>query len=253
MVFQGRFEGKVAVVTGGASGIARAIATRYVAEGGKVAIFDTQEELMKEVVAGLGEEKALGIVCNTACKKQVQSAVDQVVARFGTIDTLFNVAAIPCRNNFLDIEEAQFEECWNVNVKGYMNCSQAVCTFMKDHGVKGSVVNFNSISAYLIDDYSVGYSVTKGASWAMTRAMAIGLMGYGIRVNSVSPGFTKTPLTKHTWSNPEKAAAAIGRIPLKRAAEPEEQAACALFLASDDASFVYGHDLICDGGIYVKN
>ena len=253
MIFKDRFKDKVAVVTGGASGIARAIATRFVAEGGKVAIFDIQEALMAEVVAELGNENAIGLLCNTADKQQVKDATAKVVERFGTIDTLFNVAAIPCRNNFLDIEDEQFDECWSVNVKGYMNCAQVICGFMKDNGVHGSVVNFNSISTYLIDDYSVGYSITKGASWSMTRAMAIGLMPYGIRVNSVSPGFTKTPLTKHTWSNPEKAGPVIARIPLKRAAEPEEQAACALFLASDDASFVYGRDLICDGGIYVKN
>ena len=253
MVLNGRFAGKVAIVTGGASGIARAIATRYVEEGGKVAIFDIQEAALQSICRELGEENAMGIVCDVSDRLSVEAAVQKVTEHYRTIDTLFNVAGIPCRNDFLDITDEQFQRCYHVNVKGYMNMSQAVGNFMKQHHVHGSIVNFNSISAYLIDNYSVGYSVTKGATLAMTRAMAIGLMGYGIRVNSVSPGFTETPMTEHTWSNEEKHRAVLERTPLKRGAKPEEQAACALFLASDDASFVYGHDLICDGGIYVKN
>lgn len=253
MILKDRFQGKTAIVTGGASGIARKISERFVAEGGRIAVFDVQEEAEKALCHNLGDDLARAFVCNVADRACVEDAVNRACEFLGHIDCLFNVAGLPCRNCFLDITDEQFERCFSVNVKGYLNMSRAVGKQMKEQGTGGAIVNFNSISAYLIDDYSVGYTITKGATLSMTRAMAIGLMPYGIRVNGVSPGFTETPMTEHTWSDPEKHKFVLNRIPLGRGARPEEQAACALFLASDDASFVYGHDLICDGGVYIKN
>ena len=162
MILKDRFQGKTAIVTGGASGIARKISERFVAEGGRIAVFDVQEEAEKALCHNLGDDLARAFVCNVADRACVEDAVNRACEFLGHIDCLFNVAGLPCRNCFLDITDEQFERCFSVNVKGYLNMSRAVGKRMKEQGTGGAIVNFNSISAYLIDDYSVGYTITKG-------------------------------------------------------------------------------------------
>ena len=249
----GRLDGKVAAVTGGASGIGEATVRRFVAEGARVAFADRDGPrgacIAGEIVAAGGE--ALFVEARLDRETEAAAFIRRAVNHFGRLDILVNNAAIRLYNRVTEASEESWDAIWAVNVKGYAFCARAAIPFLRRSG-KGSIVNIASNSAVIASRNAVQYDATKAAVTGLTRAMALDHAEEGIRVNALCPGPTFTPFH-------QRRAAAAGQTDsfeeefgrstmLGRAARPGEIAACVLFLASDDASFVTGTCLFADGG-----
>lgn len=252
-IIEGRFSDRVGIVVGGASGIARAIAKRFVAEGGTAVIFDVNEEGGKAVVEEIQAEGGPGSVefvkCDIADTDEIREAVAYVTGKYGHVDHLFNMAAITLRKHILDIEPEEFDQVMNVNVRGQAFMTQAVVRDMIEKGIKGTVVYATSRDAHRASDHNPCYCISKSAILQLMRSNAIDFGRHGIRVNSLAPGFTITPFVAASVADPALYKQCTQSIPMGRAGEPEEQAAVALWLASDDASYMNGADVNCDGGV----
>jgi NAD(P)-dependent dehydrogenase (short-subunit alcohol dehydrogenase family) len=244
-----RFEGRVLLVTGGASGLGAAVGRRFTAEGGRVAVVDRDEEKAQAVAAELDGAIALGV--DVAAEDAVERGVDQAAQHFGSIDCLFNAAG---HAEFGPIEEWSFER-WQrmmtVHVGGtFLFCRQVV-PIMRKRGA-GAIVNVASVAAVTAQSGNAPYGAAKGAILAFSRQLARDVAPE-IRVNTVAPGRTRTgmtePLMVERAGSVEQGSAMFGQGNLqKRVAEPEEIAAPVCFLLSDEASFVTGTLLTVDGG-----
>ena len=247
-----RLNDKVAVVTGGARGIGLAIARRFVQEGARVVLADIDER------AGSLEAKRLGasarfVACDVADAAQVARMVDAARTAFtGDVDILVNNAGIVHDAEFLDLKEEDFDRVLRVNLKGYFLASQAVGRRMVEQiraGRKpGTIVNLSSINAVVAIGNQVPYCVTKGGIAQLTRSTALALAPHGIRVNAIGPGSVMTEMLAAVASDIEARRRMMSRTPLMRFAEPEEVASVAVFLASDDASYMTGETVTVDGG-----
>jgi NAD(P)-dependent dehydrogenase (short-subunit alcohol dehydrogenase family) len=249
-----RLEDNVAIITGGGTGIGEATCERFAQEGARVAIFDvdlTSAEKTAERLRGGGYE-AVAIRVDVAKEATIVEGVRQVIDRWGKIDILVNNAGIPGANKFT--HEATVEE-WDlvfaVNARGPFLCSKHVLPHMMA-AKRGSIVNFSSIYGLIGNDDLPPYHATKGAVLMMTKTDAICYAPYGIRVNCVHPGSTKTPLfLKAGETYPGGFDHYIEMMSAKHPltlGEPVDVANCVLFLASDEARFVTGASLVCDGG-----
>ena len=246
-----KLNGKVAVVTGGARGIGLAIAKRYVAEGAKVVIADV------DMAAGEAAARTLGGTCrfratDVGDAQQAQNLVNDAIATFGALDILVNNAGIVHSADFLDIKEADFDRVLRVNLKGAFLVGQAAARRMVDQ-VKagqppGAIVNMSSVNAVLAIPNQVPYCVSKGGIAQLTKVMALSLAPHGIRVNAIGPGSIMTDILKSVATDREAKRRLLARTPLGRIGEPDEIAAIALFLASDDARYVTGQTVYADGG-----
>ncbi len=242
--------GKVGIVTGGASGIGEATAREFAAGGAAVAILDVNGEAGEKVAAAL---RALGGAASfhevdVADSEACQAAVRAIVAEYGRVDCLVNNAASFLTKG-LDATTADWERVLGTNVRGYANMAQACAEPMRDSG-GGAIVNLSSISGHVAQPNRWTYNASKGAILALTRCMALDLAPYGIRVNTVSPGWTWTPeVAKAAVGGREKWEPVWGRFSiLRRLGEPREVARAILFLCSDDASLITGAELPVDGG-----
>jgi NAD(P)-dependent dehydrogenase (short-subunit alcohol dehydrogenase family) len=249
-----RLEDKVAIITGGGTGIGEATCERFAQEGARVAIFDVDlasAEKTAERLRGGGYE-AVAIRVDVTKEDTIAEGVRQVFDRWGKIDVLVNNAGIPGANKFT--HEATVEE-WDlvfaVNARGPFLCSKHVLPHMMA-AKRGSIVNFSSIYGLIGNDDLPPYHATKGAVLMMTKTDAICYAPYGIRVNCVHPGSTKTPLfLKAGETYPGGFDHYIEMMSAKHPltlGEPVDVANCVLFLASDEARFVTGASLVCDGG-----
>ncbi len=250
----GRLDGKVAAVTGGASGIGEATVRRFVEEGARVAFADRDGPrgacIVEQIEAAGGH--ALFVEARMDREAEAADFIRRAAEHFGQLDILVNNAAIRLYHRVTEASEESWDTIWAVNVKGYAFCAKAAIPFLRQ-SAKGSIVNIASNSAVIASRNAVQYDTTKAAVTGLTRAMARDHAEEGIRVNALCPGPTFTPFH-------QQRAAAAGKTPrvfkeefgrstmLRRAAMPEEIAACVLFLASDDASFVTGTCLFADGG-----
>lgn len=250
---KGRVEGKVAIVTGGAQGIGAATAIRLAEEGAHVVIFDILDkgrDVAKEVEA-LGTKGAFMKVDLTS-EKAVSGAIAEVVKNFGTVDILVNNAATPGVNKLVhEMSEQEWDTVFNVNVKGtFFTTKHVLPTMMRKKA--GSIVNFSSIYGLIGSADLPAYHATKGAVLLMTKTDAICYAPYGIRVNAVHPGSTKTELflqAADTWPDGREAyLAMMGEKHPLTLGEPVDVANCVLFLASDESRFVTGSSVVCDGG-----
>jgi NAD(P)-dependent dehydrogenase (short-subunit alcohol dehydrogenase family) len=235
-------EGSVAIITGGGSGIGKACALAMAKEGARVAVFDSAAESGKEHDAGYFR-------VDVSSDAQVRSAVADVMARFGRIDILHNNAGISIRYPAHAQEEEGWQRCMDVNLKGVFLCSKHVIPHMQEHG--GSIINTSSVTGITGVRNRAAYSATKGAIVALTRNMALDYARYGIRVNCVCPGFTRTPLAEALLRDPEKEQRLIRMHPLGRLGEAEDIANAVVFLASELASWITGQALAVDGGFSV--
>lgn len=251
--FDGRFDGKVAVITGGANGIGRATAIRYVAEGGKVAIIDIDEACGKTLLDELGTDKCLFIKGDTTDYAAMEAAAEQIVAHYGRIDSLVNCAATTYRKALLD-EDWDFDEykrVMEINLNGVLYTTRAMVRKMIDLKIAGSILLFSSMNEHLASSANPTYVISKGGISTMVKTLAVSFAPYNIRINVLAPGFTDTPFVAPTMADKSKLDVYTHNIPLRRIDHANEQAACALFLISDDASYVTGTELVADGGTTV--
>lgn len=244
----GRLSGKVALVTGGASGIGKATALRFAEEGAAIAIWDLNAERGTETaaqVAALGV-KAHFYAVNTMFLADVTAAAAAVVADFGQIDILINNAGITRDATLLKMTEEQFDAVIDVNLKGVFNCTKAVAPYMVERQY-GRIVSAASVVALYGNFGQTNYVATKSGVIGMTKVWARELGKKGITANAIAPGFIATEMVE---TIPEKVMAdIIGKTPVGRFGKPEDIANAYLFLASDEASFVNGVTLSVDGGI----
>ena len=240
-----RFSGRVAVITGGASGIGLAIARRFVAEGGRVVANDIAPERVAALATELGQS---GIVMQGDVTREDDVALlfATVLDRYGAVDASFHVAGANRPGYIARMVEADWDFTVNLCLKGVMFAMKHAAQAMLRTG-RGAMVNIASLNAHVPMHAGAAYSAAKAGVEMLTKNGALELTPSGIRVNAILPGLVQTPLTRRHFDNPDTHAAFMARIPQGRAAQPEEIAAPALFLASDDASYVSGASLLVDG------
>ena len=241
-----RFEDKIAVVTGAANGLGKAMVTRLVDEGAKVAARDIELDKMLEEYAG--NDNVLPVYCDVSNYAVVNEAVAKVVEKWGRIDCAFANAGIIGRKSLLDSTEEDWLRVINTNLNGCFYVDQAVLRVMVDQGIKGSVVNTSSIASQVVSTNTGAYSASKGGVTQLTKFAALEMAPYGIRVNAIGPGTSVTRITEGTRFNEERNKKFLSNIPMGRYGEPEEAASLALYLASDDASYITGVTVLEDGG-----
>jgi NAD(P)-dependent dehydrogenase (short-subunit alcohol dehydrogenase family) len=244
----GRLEGKVALITGGDSGIGRAVAVLFAREGAEVAILYLNEGEDARETVGLVEregQRCLAIAGDVGDPSFCHAAVQRVVDQFGRLDVVVNNAAEQHpKSELTDITPEQLDRTFRTNIYGYVYIVQAALPHLRSGA---TIVNTSSVTAYRGSPELIDYSATKGAIVTFTRSLATALIGRGIRVNGVAPGPIWTPLIPSTFP-PEKVASFGSQVPMKRAGQPNEVAACHLFLACEDSSYINGAFLHPNGG-----
>jgi 3-oxoacyl-[acyl-carrier protein] reductase len=246
-----RFDGRVAVVTGSARGIGAATAKRFAEEGAAVAVLDLDQEAAEKSAAELGASSAMGVACNVSDAASVEAAVGTVVEQLGKIDVLVNNAGVTRDNLLFKMTEDDWDTVMSVHLRGSFLMSREVQKHMVA-AKYGKIVNLSSVSA-LGNRGQANYSAAKMGLQGFTRTLAIELGPLGINVNAIAPGFIVTDMTDATARRvgvePEEfRKAAAERSPVRRVGYPEDIAAAAAFLCSDEASFITGQTLYVDGG-----
>lgn len=256
-----RLEDRIAVVTGAAQGIGAACARAFAAEGARVVVSDVNEDAGAALVRTIAADGGQARFCraDVAAAADAERLVRFAVETFGALDVLVNNAGIVHAADFLDLAEADFDRVLRVNLKGPFLCGQAAARQMatqppRAHGQRGVIVNMSSVNAVLAIANQVPYTVSKGGVNQLTKVMAMSLAPHGIRVVGIGPGSIATEMLKTAVLTNEAAKARIlSRTPLGRLGEPEEVARVAVFLASDDASYLTGTTLYPDGGRLALN
>jgi NAD(P)-dependent dehydrogenase (short-subunit alcohol dehydrogenase family) len=245
----GRLDGKVAVITGAASGIGRASARRFAAEGALVCVADLADEPGKQVADELG---GLYVHADVTDPAEVERMYQQAAERFGGIDVLFNNAGIspPDDVSVLDTSLEAWRRVQDVNLTSVFLCCQKGIPYLLRRG-GGSVVNTASFVAVMGAATSqISYTASKGGVLALSRELGVQFARDGVRVNALCPGPVNTPLLQELFAkDPERAARRLVHLPMGRFAEAEEIAAAACFLASDDASYITASTFLVDGGL----
>ena len=242
----GELSGRVALVTGGASGIGLATAEVMLREGARVLLADRDGAAAEAAARRLGEG-AMGAAADVTAQADVEAVVSMAVQRLGGLDVLVNSAGIVSKHRFLDLPVDDWRDMLDVHLTGTFLCTQAAARHMVDAG-GGAVVNISSIAAELGNPLAVHYATAKGGIRMFTRSTAVSLAGHGVRVNAVGPGTTETPLTGGRLEDPDVAASALQRIPLGRFGQAGEVAELVTFLASDRAAYITGQTIYIDGG-----
>jgi NAD(P)-dependent dehydrogenase (short-subunit alcohol dehydrogenase family) len=248
-----RLDGKVAVITGAGSGIGRVAASLFASEGAKVVVADVLGEQAEAAVAEIEAAggSATAVAVDVSDEDQVRSMVQVAVDTYGALDVLFNNAGIfPADDGgILDTPPETWQRVMEVNLKGvWLGCRAAVPAMLDSGG--GSIVNVASFVALVgAATAQMAYTASKGGVLAMTRELAVEYARKGIRANSICPGPIETPLLAELLADPARRQRRLVHIPIGRFGRPDEIAKAALFLASDDASFVTGSALVVDGGI----
>ncbi len=252
-------KGKNVLITGASSGIGRAIAVRFAAEGAHVAVnyYKGEEEAANTITemhaateaAGItpGSLKDMTIQANVAKAEDVSAMFEQVIATFGGLDILVNNAGMQIQGASHEIPLDQFDRMIDINMKGAYLCARQAITHFLAHG-GGVIVNDSSVHELIPRPQYIGYTMSKSGMRAMTRTLALEYARDNIRINSFAPGATLTPI--NPWKDdPQRKADIENNIPMGRSGTPEEMAAVAAFLASDDAAYITGQTLFIDGGL----
>jgi NAD(P)-dependent dehydrogenase (short-subunit alcohol dehydrogenase family) len=249
MAAEGRLAGRTAIVTGGCSGIGLATARRFAGEGANVVIADVDDDTGGRVAAEIG---ARYVHCDVTDADQVESMVAEADSAFGSVDIALNNAGInpPDDASILETGVDAWRRVQEVNLTSVFLCCKAQLPYMRRQR-RGSIINTASFVAVMGAATSqISYSASKGGVLAMTRELGVEFAREGVRVNALCPGPVDTPLLRELFSSdPERAARRLVHVPMGRFADPDEIAGAALFLASDDASFVTASTFLVDGGI----
>lgn len=242
-------EGKVAIVTGGASGIGAAVSDTFALKGARVAVLDLDGDAASKKASSLGDG-SVGYACDVTDPDAVATVVDAIIKEFGRVDILVNSAGVAFLAPAEELTVKAFDTTINVNLKGTFVVCQVVGRHMLAQG-KGKIVNLASQAATVALDEHVAYCASKFAVVGMSKVLASEWAGRGVNVNTVSPTVVLTDLGRKAWDGP-KGEAHKALIPTGRFAFPEEIAATVLFLVSDSADMVNGADILVDGGYTIR-
>jgi L-rhamnose 1-dehydrogenase len=252
-------EGKVAIVTGAGRGIGRAIARRLARDSARVVVNHPPTAAEAEAAAAVVDEirrlggEALAVAADVSQAEQVDRLFATTVDTWGGVDILVNNAGICPFETWWDMTEALFQHVWEVNLKGAFLCSHAASRLMRDQGRGGRIISVASISALVGGGLQTHYTPTKAGLRSLMQSLAIVLGPHGITCNSVLPGTILTDINRGYYErNPERLRHDAGRVPVGRLGRPEDIAGAVAFLASDEAQYINGADILIDGGLFVN-
>ena len=263
----GQLDGKIALVTGASSGIGRAIALRFGAEGARVIVnylgSDNERGAANkakagDVVAAIGADTALAFPCDVSKREQVQALVDASVARFGRLDIAVNNAGIEIKKPFLDVSDDEWNLVMNVNLHGAFLVTQiAGRQFVKQDAIagresRGKIVNISSTHEDIPFPGYTSYCVSKGGMRMLCRDLAVYFAPMKININNIAPGAIATPINQSVLSDPRETANALTEIPYGRFGTPEEMASLAVVLASEQSNYVSGSTFYADGALALQ-
>ena len=244
-------EGKVAIVIGGGTGIGRGIALEFAKAGADVVVASRRLSVLEKVaeeVTTLGR-RSLAVQTDISRKTDVDNLVQRVMGEFGSIDILVNDAVIFNMTPVIEISEDDWDRTFNVNLKGYYLCCQAVGKGMVERR-KGSIINVASTAGFRVGlTNSSIYSIAKAGVIMLSRGLAWELGSYNVRVNAIAPGPVRVEWNQSWWSDPERLKQEEARMPLGRMGEPSDIGSVAVFLASDASSYMTGSTIVVDGGL----
>ncbi|WP_085991010.1 SDR family NAD(P)-dependent oxidoreductase [Oceanobacillus senegalensis] len=248
-----RLKDKVAVVTGAGSGNGAAIAKGFLEEGAKVVFADMNVEVAKQIAeeTAFPEEHYIVEEVDVSNAVSVKQLMDRTVSVFSKIDILVANAGITIRKPFLELTESDYDKVMDVNAKGVFLCSQEAARFMVEKG-SGTIIHTSSTTSVIAEPNAVEYGGSKGAVASMTRHMAMDLGEHNIRVNGIAPGTIHTNLTRGRLEDEEVLARESELTLLNRIGKPKDVVGAAIFLASDESSFITGTQIFVDGGYSVK-
>ena len=248
----GKLDNRIALITGAASGIGKAIAKKFAGEGANIAVVDIAIQPAEELVQEISKsgKRAISIMCDVTDERQVEQAVKEAVKEFGALHILVNNAGVSPLKPFEEITLEDWNKVLGINLTGPFLFTKAAFPYIKVAGPKGRIINMGSLAGQ-IGGIAVGlhYTATKGGIMAMTKQLAKLLAPYKATVNSIAPGTTDTPLVQ-AWPQETKDAL-IKQIPLGRLGLPEDVANAALFFASDESCFITGSTINVNGGMYI--
>jgi NAD(P)-dependent dehydrogenase (short-subunit alcohol dehydrogenase family) len=246
-----RLAGKVCIVTGAGSGIGRATAVRFTEEGARVTCVDVNADGVGETAEGIGED-AFPVQADVSDPAQVTAYTDETVERWGKLDVVFNNAGVNLPGVFHEQTDDVIDRTLGVNVKGVMFGCRAAIPHMLDGG-GGSLINTSSVNGLVAEPFLSVYAASKGAVIMLSKGLALDYVKQGIRCNAIAPGWVDTPINHahaELLGGLDKVYASIDSFqPIGRPGDPREIANCALFLASDESSFVTGSVLVADGAM----
>lgn len=247
-----RLEDKIALVTGGGAGIGRAIAETFAREGAQVVVADRDGDAARAVADAITKSNgaARAETVDVTSTEQVKVLMGRIAEAFGRLDVLVNNAGVGERADFRHLDDDAWDKVWKTNLDGTVRCAREAFDLLKASG-RGSIVNLSSVMATKHTRQMSVYSATKGAVSALSRSLAVEYAPYGIRVNTLCPGYVETGLIGRYTANPMIAKALLSQTPLRRFGTPQDIANAALFLASDEAAYITGAGLHVDGGMGV--
>jgi meso-butanediol dehydrogenase/(S,S)-butanediol dehydrogenase/diacetyl reductase len=240
------YDGTTVLVTGGGSGIGRAIAQAFLEQGASVVVAGRNAEPLHETVAGFPNDQAGVVVADMATEDGVIAAVDDVVGRWGRLDVVIANAGLSTPGTVDDLDDASWDRMRSINVDGLIRLARTSVPRLRES--RGTFLAISSIAGFGGDWNQAGYNATKGAVNALVQSMALDLGRDGVRVNAIAPAFTASRQTQERLDDPVFWSALRDRLALDRAADPQDVARAALFLASPDAAYITGVVLPVDGG-----
>ncbi len=250
-----KLQGKVAIVTGATKGIGIGCAEEMLKEGAKVVLTGRSVDLGEEAAKRISRKEGdtLFVACDVKDSSQVKNLIDTTVAHFGRLDIMVSNAGTNGKAEFLDVTEEDWDRIIDTNLKGIFLCGQYAAKQMVQQGEGGVIINMSSVMAVLGLKNQVAYSASKGGINQLTKVMSLGLVDYDIRVNAIGPGPIMTELMLRVAEDEEVMNGILRRTPAGRVGSCEEVGRVAVFLASDDASFIHGQTIYCDGGRMIQS
>lgn len=245
------FSGRAVIVTGAASGIGLACARAFAEAGADVVMADINDAKNRDAADLImidTKARCIPHACNVASEADCEGLVGRALDEFGRIDVLVNNAGIVSPGTILDLSPAEWDRVIDVNLRSYFVLTQIAGKAMVERKIRGSIVNMSSLNAELAIANQIAYVSSKGGVKQLTKAAALGLAPYGVRVNAIGPGSIMTDLLKSVMADEAGRKRILSRTPLGRVGDPSEVASIAVFLASDMASYITGETIIVDGG-----